>query len=98
MSELPACITNSTKLRHLIATCDQLSPLAAQWSHFAAWPVLGTGIILACMPSHDQMAEQLRQSGLADKKQQAAASSAAADQLAAIRKVAGDSRPWKPSL
>mmetsp|Transcript_11938 Transcript_11938/g.35745 ORF Transcript_11938/g.35745 Transcript_11938/m.35745 type:complete len:103 (-) Transcript_11938:2177-2485(-) len=67
-------------------------------AHFAAWPVLGTGIILTCMPSHDQMADTLRQSGLADERKQAIASGAAADQLAAIQKVAGDSRPFKPSL
>ncbi len=71
---------------------------AMQWAHFAAWPVLGTGIILACMPSHDQMADKLRASGLADERQQEAASGAAANQLAAIRKVAGDSRPFKPSI
>lgn len=70
----------------------------AQWAHFAAWPVLGTGIILSCMPSHEQMSESLRKSGLADEGQQRAASSAAADQLAAIRKAAEDSRPFKPSM
>lgn len=36
-----------------------------QWAHFLAWPVLGTGILLALSPSHDQMADTLRKSGLA---------------------------------
>lgn len=38
---------------------------APQWAHFLAWPVLGTGILLALSPSHDQMAESLRREGIA---------------------------------
>jgi hypothetical protein len=41
----------------------------AQWAHFLAWPVLGTGILLALSPSHDQMANTLRKSGLAGARQ-----------------------------
>ncbi len=69
-----------------------------QWAHFLAWPVLGTGVLLALSPSHDQMAASLQKSGLADERQQTAARSAASDQLAAIRDKAAESRPFLPSV
>ncbi len=69
-----------------------------QWAHFLAWPVLGTGVLLAMSPSHDQMAASVQASGLADAQQLAAARAAANEQLAAIRDKAAESKPFKPSV
>lgn len=44
-----------------------VSACPPKWAHFLAWPVLGTGILLAMSPSHDQMAASLRRSGLAGR-------------------------------
>ena len=54
------------RLKHAAqSTTHPLSACIAQWAHFLAWPVLGTGILLAMSPTHDQMANTLRESGLA---------------------------------
>lgn len=76
----------------------QRQTLPFKWAHFLAWPVLGTGILLALSPSHDQMAESLRREGIADESQQAAARIAANEQLAAIRQKAAESKPFRPSV